>query len=193
MIEWRTVPGISDYEVSSCGQVRSRPRVDWRNRPWPGRVLKPYLTGKLNGQYQTVTINCKHMKVHRLVALAFLPPIEGKTHVNHKDGDRMNNSVTNLEWCTNAENIQHARDVLGTINPPKYAGWRHGGHKGKLGAAHHCSKAIEAFSPTGDVIRFGAAAEAARTLGLSPESVVRAANGVYKSTKGYRFSWVEAA
>lgn len=46
-------------------------------------------------------------KIHRLVAAAYLETVDGKEHVNHKDGDKLNNHVSNLEWCTMKENIQH--------------------------------------------------------------------------------------
>ena len=46
--------------------------------------------------------------VHRLVADAFLPVVVGKDVINHIDGNKMNNSVMNLEWCTQSENVQHA-------------------------------------------------------------------------------------
>jgi len=48
------------------------------------------------------------VKIHRLLAQEFIPNSEGKPEINHIDGDRSNNSLTNLEWVTHAENVQHS-------------------------------------------------------------------------------------
>ena len=58
--------------------------------------------------YKTVTINRKQYSVHRLVALAWVDKVEGKNFVNHKDGNRLNNKASNLEWVTQKENIDKA-------------------------------------------------------------------------------------
>lgn len=70
---------------------------------------KGYLT--VNLYQKTVEVGkyvCKNYKVHRLVAIAFIPNPENKAQINHINGLKSDNRVENLEWCTNYENRQHA-------------------------------------------------------------------------------------
>jgi hypothetical protein len=87
---------LYDYEISDDGEIRNI---------HTGRTIKQFV-GK--DGYMRTQIARKTRAVHRLVAIAFIPMEEGKIFVNHKDGNKQNNRVDNLEWCTRSENMQHA-------------------------------------------------------------------------------------
>lgn len=102
---WKDIKGFEGlYQVSNFGEVKSLPRN--------GTILKPRtLVGFIDdlGYHQVVLTSKKvHKKIHRLVALAFIPNPENKPCVNHKNRIRTDNRVTNLEWCTYKENTTHS-------------------------------------------------------------------------------------
>ena len=68
------------------------------------------LSGWNDKGYVRCELNGKNIRVHRLVGKAFVPNLENKPQINHIDGNKGNNHADNLEWCTNAENTQHAYD-----------------------------------------------------------------------------------
>lgn len=117
-MEWRDVVGYEGiYEVSRCGQVRTKEGKTTYSRlhgerKWKQRVLKQKVS---KDNCCRVSLwkkgNEKTWLVHRIVAKAFLPRVEGKNYVNHIDGNRLNNHVTNLEWCNHTENNNHAFDT----------------------------------------------------------------------------------
>ena len=87
---------LEDYNITKNGEVINNNT---------NRVLKPQLNGK---GYYRVSIGGKLMFVHRLVAQKYIPNPENKAQVNHKDGNKLNNNVNNLEWVENIENRKHA-------------------------------------------------------------------------------------
>jgi hypothetical protein len=108
---WKDVIGFEEgYQVSNLGSIRSKTRKVY-NYIKPGRVLKTRDNG--NGyQYLSLSSNnkkSKHVYVHRLVAEAFIPNINRYKQVNHKDFNKSNNSVDNLEWVSVVENLNHYR------------------------------------------------------------------------------------
>lgn len=107
--EWRIVPGWP-YEASSMGRVR-RATAGCSTRP--GRLLKASARHRPDGYLQVRLSNgsrvgAKTFCVHQLVALAFFGDLPDGWHTNHKDGDKTNNRVDNLEYVTPADNIHHA-------------------------------------------------------------------------------------
>lgn len=123
---WRAVPGHDNYEASTLGRVRSLSRPVWGGRAFynkPGRILKQHYS---DGRYLSLALGSgKTIRVHRVIAMTFIPNPENKPHVNHKNGRRTDNRVENLEWVTCAENNLHAyrskirvcRDMNGKNNP----------------------------------------------------------------------------
>lgn len=110
------------YDVSADGQVM---RVRYSLGSTPGRVLKPHVTRDGYHQVRLYTgarDRSRWHKVHRLVADAFLGPCPIGYQVNHIDGDKGNNAVSNLEYVTAKQNIIHA-ERLGLR--PKRRGERH--------------------------------------------------------------------
>lgn len=111
--EWREIKGMEGiYDVSRDGRVRSRARLVRGSRgglrPIPARILRPRI---IRG-YCYVSLQAAgtvaQVSIHRLVAAAYLPETGGRRFVNHKDGDKKNNNVENLEWVTTSENNKHA-------------------------------------------------------------------------------------
>jgi hypothetical protein len=98
---WKTIEGFNNYQVSNLGRILS---------VRTGKIRKQFISNKgyprvgifsnENKQYTMVT--------HRIVAKAFIETIHNKLEVNHIDGNKLNNTVSNLEWCDSSENQKHA-------------------------------------------------------------------------------------
>ena len=99
---WKDLPEYEDkYMVSNQGRVYSKGRKKIL-------TMKNNHDGYLRIQIYAGNNTCRFVSTHRLVALAFIDNPENKPFINHKDGNKANNTVSNLEWVTQKENIIHA-------------------------------------------------------------------------------------
>jgi hypothetical protein len=124
VMKWKNIPSVPLYECTSCGKIRRKVTIvafGKNQRKAGGKMLSPKT--KTNG-YQEVNLNNKSKYVHRLVAEAWIGKIPPKMTVNHKDGDKTNNAISNLEIVTYAENSKHGYEN-GLIKPPVMKGENH--------------------------------------------------------------------
>lgn len=177
--EWRDIADFEGlYQVSNFGRIKSLSRqrigrgVGFRTTPQG--ILKPIKVGAYLG---VSLCNCSKPQkryVHRVVAEAFLPKVEGKNEINHKDGNKHNNYLSNLEWCNRSENGKHAF-VMGLHKPvtPKN------------------KKKVCLIDTTGNKVVFDSIAEAAKHLGVCESSISRACKGVIKQVKQTKVCFYE--
>lgn len=118
--EWFKIEGDFkyDYYINKQGQIRfyfvSKQKGPYSKTPNRYKYIKPTVYKRpSNNGYKLVSLaidkyKSKQFYLHRLLAQTFVPNPEHKQTVNHKDGNTLNNSIDNLEWCTQKENIRHA-------------------------------------------------------------------------------------
>ena len=158
------------YQVSNFGNVMS---LNYR-KTGRAELLKTYKNKK---GYLLICLSKnkkqKTFQIHRLVAEAFIPNLENLPQVNHKDEDKTNNSVDNLEWCTNEYNHKY-----GTRNE-RIAKTLTNGKQ---------SKPVLQFSKTGEFIKeWESSMEIQRQLGYCNSFIGKCCKGKYESAYGFRW------
>ena len=206
--EWRKVKGFSNYSVSNLGRVKN----DKKNTIKKLQHNNGYNVCILweNNKYKCV-------KVHRLVAEAFIPNCDRKPQVNHINGVRDDNRAENLEWCTAKENVRHSFDVLDSTERRNKMSVASRGRKrseeslkkqsetlkgrkfsdearkrmseAHKGKQHPCRAKSVVCIETG--IKYRTITEAAKATGCSASSISAVLSGKNERAKGYRWETVK--
>jgi len=163
---WKTITNFENYEVSNLGNVRSKRRCGAK-----GGLIKPFFDRKDNGYYKVhLYVNGKQFQpfLHRLVAQEFLPKVEGKKEINHINGIKIDNNVSNLEWCSRSENIIHAID-MGLRKIRKVQQLKNGVAINTFRSMHQASK----------------------LTGIQYATIYWCMAGIYKQAGGYEWKYVD--
>lgn len=177
---WKDIKGYEGiYMVSNKGRIKSLERkIETRNRwgkmerRFPGKIIKPSIC-KRTGYYNVVLNNSdggKTFKVHRLVAIAFVENKNNLPQVNHKDENKINNCVENLEWCTAKYNSNY-------------------GTKTKR-AAKAQSKKVAKMKNGGIIEIYDSLHDVTRKTGISFKNVCSVCNGLRKTAGGYEWKYI---
>lgn len=154
---WKRIEGYEQYEVSNLGRIKSfkqnstKGEISLGNRDKKGYLTKTLYSG--DGSKKT-------FKVHRLVAEAFLPNPDDLPQVNHKDENKTNNEIHNLEWCDAKYNLSY--------------GTRTDRARKTNMCCSSTSKKVFSVDKDGAVERFNSIGSAERATGLSHSNIVRA-------------------
>ena len=196
---WKDVVGFEDaYQVSSLGNVRSKDRTvvteRYKNRKQKGQNIKlrydkdGYLTfnAKWNGKN-------KILKVHREVAKCFIENNESLPCIDHIDGVRDNNVVTNLRWCTSNQNANFdlAKKNKSIATKNSYIGNDSLREKRRETFMESSRRPIEVYVNGKFLNTFNSQREAARELGISESTISACIYGRIKSSKGLTFNQIK--
>lgn len=181
---WKDIPNFEGfYQASNLGKIRSLSRMVKGHHnsksSMTGRVLKPKIS-KWGYRQVTLSVYGKHhfKRVCRLIASTFLENKQNKPCVNHIDGNKINDSIVNLEWNTYSENMKHA-SATGLLH-----------NVGLRGKDNKCSKSVIQYDRNGIYIKkWGSIREAGFCLSICPSSISKVCKGKYKTIGGFKWGY----
>ena len=173
---WKPVKGYENYLlVSNLGRVKAVKRFGVKEHLFvPVKKKSGYLGICLKVKKDGIS---KNLKIHRMVAEAFIENKDNKKLINHIDEDKTNNRYDNLEWCTAKENANHGTRNKRILDTKKKNGTL-------LGANHKKCKCLE----TGMV--FNSQSDAARYFDTPAQHISICCKDEWRTTRGYHFRFI---
>lgn len=165
------------YQISNQGRIKRLPysiiKNNGKKQSWSEKILSP--TKDASGYYgirsgTKTTGKSKTLRIHRLVAEAFIPNPDKLPCVNHIDGNKLNNCVDNLEWCTYKENIQHAFEN---------------------GLRNDTKKVIQYDLNNNYIATYNSIREAKRKTGTRNTEINGCLHKIYKQSNGYIWKYAD--
>lgn len=187
---WKDV--CDGYKVSNYGRVLSLAKTTIRGRKYD-KILS---ASKKDNGYYTVSINGNNEYVHILVAKAFIDNPNNLNEINHKDEDKSNNRVDNLEWCTKSYNVSYSKSIKikqidpitkEVINIYDSAIRAAIAVSGKNGCILMCCKRIKIYNGTETI--YNSVSEAAIKNNISVSAIYNCLYGKSKTCGGYE--WIK--
>ena len=180
-MKWKTIKGFENYEISNTGLIRKGEQI-----------LSPFNN---SGYLRIQLINGdkkEKILMHRLVANAFIPNDNEDLQINHKDLDKKNNNVDNLEWVTGSENVNHAIENIPNRLEELQSAMSKIGKKHGVANAMKSRKPVEQLTLDGEVIKWYASArDASRELNISYKVISKCCNGHSKTYKGFKWRFAD--
>lgn len=170
---WKDIEGYEGvYQISNFGNIK---KLNYNNS---GFSKKLHII-KTKKDYYKIILDNKIFLIHRLVAETFIPNPKNKPQVNHIDGNKTNNNVTNLEWCTAQENIIHAYKI--GLRKPIY----------KKGFESEKNRKVNQYDLQGNFLNSYYSIDYAKSIYGKSSHIVECCQGKRKQAKGYIWKYAD--
>lgn len=167
---WKPIYNFPNYEISEDGEVKS---MNY-NHTGSCRILKPSISN--NGYYGVILVKGGkrfYKTVHRLVAETFIPNPTNLPFINHKDENRLNNTASNLEWCTAKYNIRYGSCISRRADKQRVSR----------------GVPIVSMDNDGNKTKYISAKEASRITGINQGSISQCCKGVRRVAGGLKWKY----
>lgn len=171
---WKDILGYENkYKISNLGNIKS---LNYSGHGYE-KSLKP---SKNKNGYLNIVLNKKSFYIHRLVCLIFIPNPQSLPQVNHKNGNRTDNRIENLEWVTNKENSTHKIKVLKYVHS----------EESKLKASiNHNKKVIKYDLDDNIICEYNSISEVSKLLNINSTSISYCCHEIRKTAGGYKWKF----